>query len=250
MGVLTNIIDEAMEADASEWNQRQRRNAFIKITMNVSKAPREVILPVSAADPMRLKISCEKCACQYAVVGSAFFCPACGTSAAEHVFRQSLSAVRASVASLPAVRASVSDADTAENLCRLILEAGLQNVVMAFQRFAEALYERHSRTHKKPRRNAFQNLDEGSDLWKEAFGTKYDVHLSEIDLSALNIFFQQRHLLAHLEGIIDQKYIEKSGDTRYLVGQRIVLRQDSVLRCLELTENLARGMAQDAGVQF
>lgn len=44
----------------------------------------------------------------------------------------------------------------------------------------------------------------------------------------LNIIFQKRHLLAHQEGIIDEKYIEKTGDTKYKVGQRIVVKQDDV----------------------
>ena len=41
--------------------------------------------------PMRLKIACAICRCRYAVIGSAFFGPACGDSAADTVFAPALS---------------------------------------------------------------------------------------------------------------------------------------------------------------
>ena len=37
----------------------------------------------------------------------------------------------------------------------------------------------------------------------------------------LTIFFQQRHLLAHREGIVGQEYIDRSQDFTYRAGQKI-----------------------------
>lgn len=50
--------------------------------------------------------------------------------------------------------------------------------------------------------------------------------------------YQQRHLLAHCEGIVDQDYIIKSGDTTYAVGQRLVIRDGAVSRLAELVTKL------------
>ncbi len=50
--------------------------------------------------------------------------------------------------------------------------------------------------------------------------------------------YQQRHLLAHCEGIVDQDYINKSGDTTYAVGQRLVIRGGAVSRLAELVAKL------------
>jgi len=102
-------IDRAMKRDAENWNRRQPRNSFISITMKVNNRPQKILLPSAAADPMRLKISCPQCACRYAVIGAAFFCPACGHNAAELVFGQTIIGIRNMLDALGSVRAAISD---------------------------------------------------------------------------------------------------------------------------------------------
>jgi uncharacterized Zn finger protein (UPF0148 family) len=237
-------IGRAMKRDAENWNRRQPRNSFISMTMKVNNRPQQILLPPEAADPMRLKITCPACTCRYAVIGAAFFCPACGHNAAELVFTQTIAGVRNTLDALPSVRAAIADRDTAETTVRLIVENGLQNAVTAFQRYAEALYARHPSGF-KARRNAFQNLAEGSDLWHAAFGKWYSDYLDATELAALARMFQQRHLLAHRQGLVDQDYITRSGDTTYRIGQRVVVRETAVRECLTLIEKLAGAMASD-----
>ena len=237
-------IGRAMKRDAENWNRRQPRDAFIRMTMHVNNRPQTILLPPQAADPMRLKITCPECACRYAVIGAAFFCPACGHNAAELVFNQTIAGIRNTLAALASVRAAIPDRDTAETTVRLIIENGLQNAVTAFQRYAEALYARHL-SGIKPRRNAFQNLAEGSALWEAAFGKGYSDYLDAAELRTLTKTFQQRHLLAHTQGLVDQDYITRSSDTAYRVGQRIVVRESAVRECLALIEKLAAAMAAD-----
>ena len=49
----------------------------------------------------------------------------------------------------------------------------------------------------------------------------------------------QRHLLAHREGLVDQEYIDKSQDTTYRPGQKLIIREAAVLRLAGLVERLA-----------
>jgi uncharacterized Zn finger protein (UPF0148 family) len=238
-------ISGALRRDASQWNRRQPRNSFISMTMKVDSRPQHVSLPPAAAQPMRLKITCPACACRYAVIGAAYFCPACGHNAADQQFSRTISGIRQSLDSLDAVRAAMPDRDTAENTARLITENGLQSVVTAFQRCAEAIFS-GCPSAPKARRNAFQNLAEGDQLWQRAFGKAYADHLLPNELSLLQRAFQQRHLLAHTQGLVDQDYVSKSGDTRYRPGQRIVLRVETVLEATALIEKLIAGMQADA----
>lgn len=196
---VQDMIGRAMHRDADAFNRRQPKGSFITMKMQVNRGLREVVLPATATEPMQLKIACEQCACRFAVIGSAYFCPSCGHNSADRVFRQSLRTIRASLDIIPAIRAGISEADTAENTVRLLTEAGLQNVVMAFQRFAEALYQ-HQSNPRPVRRNAFQNLSEGTKLWRDAFGKGYEDYLDATELSELSRLFQQRHLLAHRKG--------------------------------------------------
>ncbi len=118
---------------------------------------------------MRLRIICTACGCRYAVIGAAFFCPACGHNAVDLMCSQAVSSIRSALDSLPEVRAAIPDRDTAEITVRLIAENGLQSADTAFQRYAEVLYTRYS-SLPPLRRNAFQNLRDGSDLWFAASG--------------------------------------------------------------------------------
>jgi hypothetical protein len=237
-------INIAMRSDAARWNRRQPRNAFISMTMKVNARPKEIVLPAAATDPMQLRISCPECSCRYAVIGSAYFCPACGHTAADHVFGQSLTTIRATLDNLQVIAAGLDDRDAAQNTVRLLTEHFLQSIVTAFQRYAQALFAKQPNPP-KARRNVFQNLDEGSTLWQAAFGAGYGAHLDDRQLGTLKRYFQQRHLLAHREGVVDAHYIAKTGDQGYREGQRLMIREAAVRECLELVEKLAAGLADD-----
>jgi hypothetical protein len=161
--------------------------------------------------------------------------PQCGRTGFHAVAQ--VRGIRNALDALGAVRIAIADRDTAETTTRLIIENGLQNAVTAFQRYAEALYARHP-SAAAARGNAFQNLAESSGLWCAAFGKHYTTHLDGGELA-------QRHLLAHTQGLVDQDYIVRSGDTGYRPGQRVVVRQAAVCDCLDLIEKMAAGMAAD-----
>jgi hypothetical protein len=90
--------------------------------------------------------------------------------------------------------------------------------------------------------NVFQRIDDASNLWREATGKGYDDWLTEGELRDLKILFQKRHLLAHTEGIVDQRYLAQTGDTSYHLDQRIVVKEPDVLSLTNLIEKVAAGM--------
>ena len=241
---INDHIHGAMKRDADRWNQRQLRNSFLRITMSVANRPRHIPLPPVVAEQMELKIRCPACGCRYAVVGAAYFCPACGHNSVERDFLSSIRTQLASLDVILAVRKAVNDRDVAENTIRTIIESGLLNAVMAFQRYVEALYLRGPNSS-VPRRNAFQNLNAGDDLWLRAFGRGFKYYLGATKFETLNRYFQQRHLLAHTDGIVDANYCERTGDVTYAEGQRIVVKEEDVRRCLALVEELVRALETD-----
>ncbi len=234
---LRSTMGDALKRDADRWNRRQPRNSFISVTMKVDSRPQQVALPPEAAEPMRLKIACPACECRYAVIGAAYFCPSCGHNAADQVFAQTIAGIRQTLEALNSMRTAIQDRDTAESATRLIVENSLQNAVTAFQRCAEALFA-NLPASPTARRNAFQNIAEGSRLWQAETGKSYRDHLSKDELDRLTRFFQQRHLLAHTQGLVDEDYLSRSGDTRYRLGQRIVVRTATVRDTVDLVERL------------
>jgi hypothetical protein len=242
---VRGIIGQALSQDATDFNRRQRPG-LITISISYKPGTPTLVVPISAAEELRQKFTCEQCGCRYSSLGVAFFCPACGHNSAESTFSQTIEAVQKSLAALPAIREAVqavADADAAKNTAREILENSMGRLVGAFQRLAEALFERTpAATTTRRRKNVFQNLTEGSALWRASTGKGYEDLLTPAEMADLVRMFQQRHLLAHCEGIVDQDYITKSGDTTYTVGQRLVIRDRAVSRLAELVTKLTEEM--------
>ncbi len=113
-----------------------------------------------------------------------------------------------------------------------------------YQRYAETPYARFP-VAPRARRNAFQNLADGCSLWHGVTGRQYADYLTATEMSGLTRLFQQRHLLAHTGGIVDQDYIVRSGDNSYAVSQRIVVRDSSVRELLAILQKLATALSKD-----
>lgn len=238
-------INDAMRADARSWNQRQRRNSFLKITMNVTGGGvTPILVPIAAAEPMRLRTCCDACGCRYSYIGAAFFCPSCGANSADHTFKQTLDTIRTSVKSGPQLRGVLSK-DEAEVLIRTLLEKGFQDAVMCFQRLNEQVRGELA-DPPAARRNLFQNLDEGARFWREAVGRDFEAMIGADRLCRLRRYFQQRHLLAHQQGVVDADYVARCGDTSYAEGQRLVLNEVDALDFVSLVEALGDAVAAAA----
>lgn len=246
IGVMTATINKSLADSARAFNRKQKPG-FITMSMTVTGGrDNHTVVPIAALEAMKLKIQCESCATRFAVVGSAFFCPSCGHNSVERIFEDALRKVEAKIDNLETVRTAIEssvDKDTAEVTCRSLLETGLNDCVVAFQKLMDSLYATIPNA-KKPPFSVFQKLDAGSTLWKEACGSGYEDLIHQQELDELNVYFQRRHLLSHTEGFVDERYIRNSGDSQYKVGQRIVVRERDVRRLVELVRNLSSKIAE------
>jgi Zn finger protein HypA/HybF involved in hydrogenase expression len=235
-------IGRAMDTDARTFNRKQPRNSFIKMSMKASGFSRSTfILPIQATELMELKIKCEKCNSRFSVIGSAYFCPSCGFNSVERTFDDSIKKIFSKIENADIIRKAFTEIgkkDEGEVTIRSLIESALSDGVTAYQRLAERLYEKIPAAPKVPF-NAFQRLDAGSDLWKQTCGKGYEEWLDKTELRDLKILFQKRHILAHNEGIVDDKYIKRSGDSTYNIGQRIVVTGLDIRRLVDLIGKLA-----------
>lgn len=244
VAMLQGAINRAMRDDAKEFNQRQPRNSFVKMSMKVTGDARtsDIEVPIEAAEAMKLEITCESCSTRFAVIGSAFFCPGCGHNSAERMFDDALRKVDVKVSNVDVVRQAIerqAGKDAAAMTARSMLESCLPDGVVAFQKHCEALYAKLPGAKPAPF-NAFQRLNDGSELWRTAVGHGYSDWISASELRTLSIMFQRRHLLAHAEGIVDTKYLGNTGDPEYVAGQRIVVGPNDVRQMLDILAKLAK----------
>jgi hypothetical protein len=238
---VEGTLGEALRQDAESFNRIQPEHGFITMSMEVhgTRAQRTVI-PAPADELFELKITCGECSSRWSVIGSAFFCPCCGHSSAERVFEQALAKIRVKVNNDRLIEDKLIDAvgrDQARVIVRSLVETGLVDCVVAFQRLAEQLY---SGLPGAPRSslNAFQRLDDGSSLWLEQTGYGYDHYLSSEELRELKLFFGRRHILSHTDGIVDERYLSQTQDASYRAGQRLVVTSADVRTLADLVEKL------------
>lgn len=240
-------IGQAFQSDARKFNRSQGRNSFIKMSMSYKPGHVPVPIPANAAGIMTQTFACDECNCRYSSIGAAFFCPSCGHNSVLETFANSIKTVQKTLAAIPAIRVALTesaDENVAEDSIRHICENGLVKIVSSFQRYAEACF------HKLPnagsftvRRNLFQNLAESDAIWRDATDTGYIELLERNEYEILSLYFQQRHVLAHLDGMVDQQYIDQSNDRRFDVGQRLIVAESNVSDLAAAIEKLATGLA-------
>ena len=239
MSMITKELDKAFGKLArSTWN-----NKFLKITYKPSKKITFQNNPIGQSEEWETDITCEKCGTRYSVIGSAYFCPCCGHNSAVSAFNESTDSIEKMLKSLPEMKQLLTESygrDKAETMCRGLLESSLGDIVSAFQKFASCHYDKL--TGEISRVNDFQIIEKGSQLFKDAAGKGYEEWLSDQELHDMNMLFQRRHLIEHNNGMVDQKYVDKSGDHSYVIGQRLVVKENDAYALLAIIKKLAKGL--------
>jgi hypothetical protein len=217
---------------------RTQKAGFVEMTLTYRPGAPVVVVPYEATRVLNQQSACELCGCHYASLGAAFFCPACGHNSALTTFQASVETVRKTMHLATQLPELMGDEDAAADVSRQLAEDTLVRLWSAFQRFAEAAYEIHPE-YEKPRRNAFQNLEESNRLWGQGIQRTYRDMLTDDEHRDLMKLVQQRHVRAHKDGLIDQEYIDRSDDHAYKVGQRLVVKPSAVLRLADIVVKLS-----------
>ena len=240
LALLQGKINNAMRSDARKFNQKQPKNSFMSMSMEVKGGSKKThVIPAKSAELMQLEITCEECSSRFAVIGSAYFCPACGHNSVLRTFSDSLNKIKAKKDCINTVKIAITEStgkDDAENTCRSMIESCIQDGVVAFQKYCEGMYEPFGKTNM----NTFQRLDQGSKFWNKAVGKGYEDWVSKRQFDMLVLLFQKRHILAHNHGIVDSTYINKSKDPSYKEGQRIVITGSDVDTLITIIDKLGK----------
>lgn len=194
-------------------------------------------IPIDLKEELLNNNTCKKCNTRYAVIGSPFFCPCCGF----YSLFDFLEGIEKRIKDLPKIKSKLIkwNKDIAEDYCRELIENSLVSIVTSFQKLASDKYVELN--GKLDGLNDFQNISKGSELFEKC-GYGYDKWLNDKELKQLNRFIQQRHLLVHTQGFINENYIEKSGDNTYTIGQRLVIKETDVSRLLSIVKKLGKGL--------
>jgi len=240
LGIFQDHMDKAFKSLANST----RNNKYCKITYKPGKRISYDNMPITQTEEWELDIKCSNCNTEYSVVGNAYFCPKCGNNNILDNIEESLLIIKRVLDSndkLFDMFSKLYGKDHATICCREILENSLGDIVSNFQSFAYEIFKR-KRPEVKVRVNDFQIVDVGNKLFNNNFGIKYTDFITDAEYNEMNIYFQKRHIIEHLNGIVDEMYLEKTNDTNYKVGQRIIIRKSDIENLLKIITKLCNSL--------
>lgn len=243
-----NMIQSELDKSFKKLERSTRNSKYFKIKYKPGRRVSFVNNPIGQMPEWETEIVCPECSTAYSVIGTAYFCPCCGRNNVKTALIDSMSSIEKMIDSLEDLEEHLSEKvgkDVAKDMASKMLEDCLGNIVSAFQKYAELLYSQISEN--SVRVNDFQIVDKGSNLFLQACGKGYEAWLSQYEIERMVLFFQRRHILEHNAGIVDERYVEKSGDTSYCVGQRVVLKKSEVRELLAIVRKLCTGLAKECG---
>ena len=181
---------------------------------------------------LETEVICTNCTLRYSVYGVFAFCPDCGQHNSIQILDKSLEVVGKMLEM--ATR-------TEEVLAERLIENALEDCVSTFDGFGRELCRVHAnkaRNSAKAERMNFQSLEAARKRFLDLFGIDLSAEVEPEEWRAAVVAFQKRHLIAHRLGVVDQDYIDKTGDDRAVVGRKIIVDADEVKRLARTVNTL------------
>lgn len=236
---INNAFNNGIKVANNKLNNQFNKKSFVKINLSYKSSFGKIFinLPAKSLETMQQKITCPFCNFKYEVIGSAFFCPKCGKNSVIQTFDKTLEKIVSTIKNINVIKESVANKDEAQMIIDSLKENAIINIVTSFQVLCEYKYKELN-PNQKIRKNVFQNLIEGSNLFDELINVKYTDFISNNEYNKLNVCFQKRHCLEHKNGIIDEDYIIKTKALKEKIGQRIVISSNEILDYISIVKKL------------
>ena len=205
---------------------RHSKGGFIQLRLEYKGHPRSVHYYVEPA--LETTVVCEQCTLQYKIFGVFAFCPDCGIHNSLQTLKRNLSIVEKMLE-------TAKQSDDKE-FADYLIQSALNQSVAAFDGFGRETCRIHAAKATEPAKAdniSFQNLSRANDRVYQLFGFQISHHLNADDWVFTIRCFEKRHLLAHKMGVIDQSYIEHTGDLDVILGRKIRCSVDEVERLIQ-----------------
>jgi hypothetical protein len=236
--VVLRGVAEAVRKDLKtlEFEHKPRGTFGIGISMKVrAGAP----LPIRHYRERELetKITCESCTLQFAVYGLFAYCPDCSAHNSLQILQMNLDLTRRQLD----LAEKIDDAPLRQH----VIEDALENCVSAFDGFAREACRIRAHKSTDPAKCAalsFQNLHRAATRLRSLFGVDLAGAIAPDIWSAAHIAFMRRHLLAHKAGVVDQQYLDETGESAALLGRRLNFDPTEVCRLADTVMKIGEAL--------
>ncbi len=221
------------------------------VEFRVSDSPLPPVRSVATyvEEKVRRAITCDNCHSEYAVYGATAYCPVCGPRAATSTVLEAVECARRTLAIEDALPDDPREQARADGIFDKLASDAVKESVTLFEVFARdqfsARVANHEQIVKQRGRGVFQRLDDIDAIFGQHCGTTISSLVASDVWLRLQTVFQQRHVLVHRQGIVDDEYVQRVPQARQQVGQRLVLNRADAEQALDALEAVVRALAAD-----
>ena len=236
--VAMRKITDAIHKDLKklEFDHKPEGAFGIGISMKVETG-RQPPIHYYREKQLETEVVCTNCTLRYSVYGVFAFCPDCGQHNSIQILDKNLEVVQK----------MLEMATREENiLAEKLIENAVEDCVSAFDGFGRELCLVHANkawAPDKAKKMNFQNLEGARKGFLDLFGIDLSTTVEPEQWRAAAMAFQKRHLIAHKLSVVDQDYVTKTGDSRAVVGRKIVIDAGEVKGLVRIINTLALRMA-------
>jgi hypothetical protein len=219
----------------------------IEINVDAGTPPPIRVLPEYVEENVRRTIKCDNCSTTYAVYGASAFCPVCGPRAALETVLEAIAAARTALALEDMLPDEAREEARAAGVFSNVAADTIRRMVTLFEVFVRHEFETRVTASTEALRRAgpgaFQRLEEADELFAQHVGRRLSTLVDKPAWERLLVAFQQRHVLVHRHGRIDERYLERVPTARQKVGQVLVVTRKDAEQALNDLEHLVQALA-------
>ncbi|MDO8532668.1 MAG: hypothetical protein Q7T26_11000, partial [Dehalococcoidia bacterium] len=190
---------------------------------------------------LETEVVCEQCTLRYAIYGVFALCPDCRRHNSLQILNKNLE--------LACKQIAFADTEgCTPEFSQHLISAALATVVSAFDGFGRESYRilnegelRQFGT--RPKAVSFQNLTSARQNLLRLFGYDIAAWVTPDEWTLAVKCFQKRHLLAHKMGVVDEAYIKLTNDHAAILGRKIAISSDEIVRLVEVLKTMGQKFA-------
>jgi hypothetical protein len=211
------MFAEAVHKDLISFEFEHKPKGLLGIGISLKVNPGQPV-PIRYYREAALEtaVTCESCGLDYAVFGVFAFCPDCASHNSLVILKGNIALIEKQLE----LAKTLSDKALSSHL----IEDALENCVSSFDGFAREVARLNASKAADPEKAkamSFQNLERANRSLSALFGIDLKSNIPADDWRSAQIAFMKRHLIAHKAGVVDQQYLNETGDSTELLGRRV-----------------------------
>jgi hypothetical protein len=239
---IHSVVEDTFGRSVHNSPRLQPGESGVEVRYTPGTPPPKRTLPTYVEEGVRRTIKCDACGNHQAVYGASAFCYVCGPRDAAATVIEELAAQRQALALEDHLGQEQREEARGLGVFDGLAADAVKSAVTEFEVYAREEFSQRvpnaEAAAKAAGGNVFQRLQDTSDLFAQHAGFALSSLVAADVWSRLLRTFEQRHVLTHNGGRVDQRFLDRVPGTGVAVGQRLIVSRSDAEKALNDLELL------------